>query len=88
MQIWAIVDCFTNIAHLIVLKDDAKRSSALPKIFISNIYTLYGLPSDIVLDRDRCFHALSAEVCELLDILRRIYAAYDPETDQQTDIVN
>jgi hypothetical protein len=36
-QIWVTVDCFTKIAHLIPLKDDAKQSKDLAKIFVSKI---------------------------------------------------
>jgi hypothetical protein len=36
-QIWVIVNRFTTMAHLIPLKEDAKRSKDRPKIFISNI---------------------------------------------------
>jgi hypothetical protein len=55
-QIWVIVDRFTKMAHLIPLKDDAKWSKDLAKIFVSNIWHLHGLPTDIVSDRDRRFH--------------------------------
>jgi hypothetical protein len=36
-QILVIVDHFTKIAHLILLKDDAKPSKDLAKIFVSKI---------------------------------------------------
>jgi hypothetical protein len=75
------VDCFTKIAHLIPLKDDAKWSKDLPKIFVSNIWCLHRLPTDIVSDRDRRFHAFWAEVCDLLDIHRRMSTAYHLVTD-------
>ena len=87
-QIWVIVDRFTKMAHLIPLKDDAKRSKDLAKIFVANIWRLHGLPTDIVSDRDRRFHAFWAEVCDLLDIRRRMSTAYHPETDGQTERVN
>jgi hypothetical protein len=44
-QIWVIVDRFTKIAHLILLKNDAKQSKDLAKIFVSNIWHLHGLPT-------------------------------------------
>jgi hypothetical protein len=55
-QIWVIVDHFTMIAHLISLKDEAKRSKNTAKIFISNIWHLHRLPTDVVSDRDRRFY--------------------------------
>jgi hypothetical protein len=55
IQIWVIVDRFTKIAYLILLKNDAKQSKDLAKIFVSNIWCLHGLLSDIVSDQDRGF---------------------------------
>jgi hypothetical protein len=80
-QIWVIVDRFTKMAHLMPLKDDAKPSKDLANIFVCNIWHLHGLPMDIVSDRDGRFHILWVEVCDLLDIRRRISMAYHPETD-------
>jgi hypothetical protein len=82
------VDYFTKIAYLILLKDDAKWSKALAKIFVSNIWCLHGLLTDIVSDWDRHFHPFWAEVYDLLDIPRRISTAYHPETNRQTELVN
>jgi hypothetical protein len=36
-QIWVGVDLFSKMVHLIPLKDDAKWSKDLAKIFVSNI---------------------------------------------------
>jgi hypothetical protein len=87
-QIWVIVDYFTKMAHLISLKDDAKQSKDLAKIFVSNIWYLHELPTDIVLDQDRCFHTFWPEVCDLFDVCRRMSTAYYPETDGQNNRVN
>jgi hypothetical protein len=57
-------------------------------IFISNIWHLYGLLSDIVSDQDRYFYVSWAEVYNLLDVCRRISMPNHPETDGQTDRVN
>jgi hypothetical protein len=55
-QIYVIIDRFTKMAHLIPLKDDPNRSNNLAKIFVSNIWYLNRLPTNIVSDRDRRFH--------------------------------
>jgi hypothetical protein len=55
-QIWIIVDRFNKIAHLIPLKDDVQWSKDLAKIFVSNMWSLHRLRTDIVSDRDRRFH--------------------------------
>jgi prepilin-type processing-associated H-X9-DG protein len=80
-QIWVIVDHFTNMAHLIPLKDDTKWSKDLVKIFVSNIGYLDGHATNIVLDRNRGFHLFWAKVCDPIEIRRRISTAYYPETD-------
>jgi hypothetical protein len=87
-QISVIVDYFPKMAYLILVKDDAKWSKDLPKIFVSNIWHLHGLPTDIVLDRNRRFHIFWVEVCDLLDVCRRMSIAYHLETDRQTERVN
>jgi hypothetical protein len=80
-QIWDIIDCITKMAYLIPLKDDAKWSKHLAKIFVANIGHLHRLPTDIVSDRDRHFHVFWVKVCDLLDIHRRMCMAYHLETD-------
>jgi hypothetical protein len=87
-QICVIVDCFTKMAHLIPLKDDAKRSKGLPKILVANIWRLHGLPTDIVTARDRQFPIFWVEVCDLVNIRRRLSAAYHPESNGHTERVN
>jgi hypothetical protein len=81
------VDYFTKMAHLIPLKDDAKWSKDLSKIFVSNIWGLHRLPTNIVSDWYRRFHAFWADVCDLLNIRRRMSTASYPETDRQTERV-
>jgi hypothetical protein len=70
------------------MKDEAKRSKNLAKIFVSNIWCFDGLPTDIVSDRERCFHAFWAEICDLFYICRRISTAYYPKIDGQNEGVN
>jgi hypothetical protein len=49
---------------------------------------LHGLPSDIVSDRDIHIYAFWAELCDLLDIRRRMSTADCPKTDTQPEQVN
>jgi hypothetical protein len=76
---------FTKIAHLIPPKDDAKWLKDLAKIFVSNIWHLHRLPTNIVSDQDRWFHVFWAEVCDLHDIQRRISMAYHLKSDGETE---
>jgi hypothetical protein len=87
-QIWIIVDCFTKMTHLIPLKDEAKWSKDHAKIFLSNIWPLHRVLTDIVSDRDQRFEAFWAKICDLLHIRRGMSTAYHLETDGQTEKVN
>jgi len=51
-SIWVIVDRFTKMAHFVPLKSDAKKAPDLARIFLREVWRLYGLPSTIVSDRD------------------------------------
>jgi hypothetical protein len=64
------------MAHVILVKDEPKRSMDLAKIFDLNIWYFNKLPPDIVSDQDRHYHAFGAEIYDLLDIHSRMSMAY------------
>lgn len=47
--LWVVVDRFINIAYFILLPNT--KASKLTKKFLKEIYRLYGIPEDMVLDR-------------------------------------
>ena len=53
--IWVIVDHYTKIAHFIPMKNSPKTAEGCAKLFLTNVWKLHGLPSDIVMDRDLVF---------------------------------
>jgi hypothetical protein len=57
-QMWVMADRFTEMVSLIPLKDDAKQLKDLAKLFVSYIWYLNRLPSDIVSDGERRFNVL------------------------------
>jgi hypothetical protein len=68
------------MAPLIPLKDNPKWLKDLGKIFVSNIWHLKRRRTDIVSDWDRYFHILYAEICDLVDIRRRMCTPYQRRT--------
>ena len=53
--VWVIVDCYTKMAHFVPVKNTQKTAEEYAKRFLVNVWKLYGLQSDIVLDRDPLF---------------------------------
>jgi putative transposase len=54
-QLWVIVDRFMKMAHFILLYKDQKKAEYLGKIFTREIGRFYGIPIDIISDRDSRF---------------------------------
>jgi hypothetical protein len=54
-QIWVIVNHFTKIAHIILLKDDAKIVPNLGPIFTKEIQMYYSLLTDFISDSNTHF---------------------------------
>ena len=89
VSIWVVVDRFTKMAHFIPLKDEAKRSKDLARVFLREVWRHHGLPSDIVSDRDARFTSqFWADLTAILNIRLRMSTAFHPQTDGQTERVN
>ena len=52
--IWVVVDRLTKMCRFIPTKTTVKTPE-LARLFVDNIYRLYGLPANIISDRDRKF---------------------------------
>jgi len=88
-SIWVIVDRFTKMAHFVPLKSDAKKAPNLARIFLREVWSLHGLPSTIVSDRDTRFTSRFWEtITSILKIKRGMSTAFHPQTDGQTERVN
>jgi len=86
-QLWVVIDRFTKMAHFIPLKE--KTAADLTKIFAREIWRFYGLPTDIVSDRDSRFTSeVWKEFLRLLGIRPRMSTAFHPQTDGQTERLN
>ena len=84
-----VVDRFTKMAHFIPIRDKQKTVKGCAKLFLSNVWKLHGLPSDIVSDRVSVFTSTFwAELMKKLDLGLRKSTAFRPQTDGQTEHVN
>jgi len=54
-QLWVVIDRFTKMAHFLPLKQEGKTAADLAVIFAREVWRFYGLPTDIVSDRDSRF---------------------------------
>ena len=65
------------------------KTPELARLFVDNIYRLYGLPASIVSDRDRKFDShFWRTVFKRLDTLLHLSTADHPQKDGQTERVN
>jgi transposase InsO family protein len=86
--ILVVVDRFTKMAHFIATKITAEAPD-LARLFLNHIYSLHGLPTDIVSDRDKLFtSSFWRHLLALLAIRPNMSTAFHPQTDGQTERVN
>ena len=65
------------------------KTPELARLFVENIYRLYGLPANIISDRDRKFDShFWRAVFTRLDTMLNLSTAEHPQTDGQTERVN
>jgi len=83
-----VIDRLTKMAHFLrcTKEMDARQFSEL---FMREIFRLYGLPKDIIMDRGSIFTSnLWKETTKQLGIERRLSTAFHPQTDGQTERTN
>jgi len=86
--ICVFVDRFTKMAHFAPTTDnvDAEGTVAL---FLKHVFSLHGLPDDVVSDRGVTFTAkFTQEILKALKIQQNLSTAYRPQTDGQTERTN
>ena len=86
--IWVVVDRLTKMCKFIPTKSRVKTPK-LARLFVDQLYWLYGLPSNIVSDQDRKFnnHFWRA-VFHKLGTQLNLSIADHPKIDDQTKQVN
>jgi hypothetical protein len=76
--ILVVVDKFTRYAHFLPLKHPYTTSS-VAKLYLDQIYKLYGMPLTIISDRDRIFTSrFWQELFSLAQVQLRMSTTYDP----------
>ena len=86
--IWVVVDCLTKMCRFIPTKTTVKTPK-LARLFVENVYKLYGLPSNIVSDRDQKFNShFWRAVFKRLDTMLNLSTTDHPQMDGQTERVN
>ena len=55
-SIWVVVNCLTKMACFIPINTNVK-TLALARLFVEHLYWLYGVPANIVSDRDTKFNS-------------------------------
>jgi len=83
-----VVNRLTNMAHFICLPTNATAKD-IAKVFLREVWKLYGLPTEIISDMDA---KLSGEfwesLCKLVEIKRKMSTAHYPQTDGKTERTN
>ena len=83
-----VVDRLTKMSKFIPTKTTV-TTPELARLFVENVYRLYGLPSSIVSDRDRKFNShFWRAVFHRLDNKLNLSTADHSQTDGQTEHVN
>ena len=86
--ILVVVDRLTKMAHFIP-SQKTDRSPQLASQFVTRIFSLHGLPDDLVSDRGPTFRSgFWSEVLKHLKIKSKLSTAFHPESDGQTERVN
>jgi transposase InsO family protein len=85
--IWVVIDRFTKLAHFILLPNSKALERA--KKFLKQIWRLYGIPNNIISDRDSLFMGhWWQSFCKLLKVKTQLLRAFHPEMDGQTKRIN
>jgi hypothetical protein len=88
-QLWVIINRYTKIVHFRPLKTKNKKAEDLATIFAREIWRLYGIPADIISDRDSRFTSKFWKcLIATLGIRLWISTAFHLQNDGQTERVN
>lgn len=83
-----VVDRFTKFAHFITLTHPF-IASKVARLFMQNVFKLYGLPRSIVSNRDSVFlSSFWKSFFTIQGLSLNFSLAYHPESDGQIEILN
>ena len=85
--IWVVINCFSKMAYFIPFK--STQTSELVKAFIKYIWKYYGLPVNIVSDRDPTFMSrFWMTLIRALEVDLSLSTAYHSRTDGRMERFN
>ena len=86
-SVWVVVDRLTKLVKFIPTRKDVKTPE-LARLFIEHLYKVYGLPADIVSDRDRKFDShFWREVFKTLDTTLSMSTTDHPQTKRVNQVL-
>ena len=86
--ILVVCDRFSKMAHFIATTEKTS-TEGLVKLFRDQVWKLHGLPESIISDREVQFAAgMMKELNNLLGIQTKLWTAYHPQMDGQTERIN
>jgi hypothetical protein len=88
-QLWVIIGQFTEMGHLIQVKQNEKRAEIPAVVCAHEIWRLHGITTDIVSDQDSRFTSkIWKAFLMAIGVKPRMSTAFHPETDGKTERVN
>lgn len=86
--IFVVIDHLSKMAHFVPL-NGTPSATETATTFIREVVHLHGIPSNIISDRGVQFMSrFWRALCEVLDIEHRLFSAYHPQTNGQTERTN
>jgi hypothetical protein len=86
--ILVVIDKFTKYSHFIALVHP-NTAAKVAKLFLDNVYKLYGMPVNIICDRDRVFAShFWQQLFALTGTQLCMSSSYHPQFDAQIKRVN
>ena len=86
--ILVVCDQLSKMTHF-VATIEGTSAEGLTRLFQDNVWKLHGLPESMILDRSPQFAAeLTKELNQMLGIETKLFTAFHPQTDGQTEWMN
>jgi len=87
-HVWVFVDRFSKYTIILPLSLNY-TTEHLINVYYNSVYPFYGLPQDIITNRDVLFTSMAwKRFCRVNNISQSMSSAYHPETDGQSEIAN
>ena len=86
--ILVVCDRFSKMSHFVAMTGKT-MAEGLARLFRDNVWKLHRLPESVISDKGLQFAAgMTKELNKMLGIETKLFTAYHPETDRQTERTN